>query len=112
MAQANGLSDSLVGTALFYIINIRETNETRPLIEKIKQQIPNYEETIMTYAEELRLEGKKEGKKEGEQKGKQEAATEIAKQLLKSGVSEDIIATATHLSKDELAKLKRSVHYS
>ena len=45
-----------------------------------------------------------EGKLEGELKGRNEARIETAKNLLSSGVSIDIIAASTKLSKKQIMK--------
>ena len=52
----------------------------------------------MTYAEELR------------QEGEYHMAQNMARELLKSGVDESIVAKASHLSKQELDEIKKSLH--
>jgi predicted transposase/invertase (TIGR01784 family) len=71
----------------------------KELIKEILINIPDYEENVMTYGDELR--------KEGEQKGKQEAQQEIVKNLLKSGIDTSIVAKATHLTAKQLDKTKK-----
>ncbi len=67
----------------------------------------------MTYAEELKMQGRQEGKligrEEGKQAGLQEERQEIAKELLKSGVDSSIIIKATHLTLDQVEKLKKAL---
>ena len=72
----------------------------------------------MTYAEELRQEGLQRGIQEGLQRGIQrglqrgiqEGEHHMARELLKSGVDESIVAKASHLSKQELDEIKKSLH--
>ena len=64
----------------------------------------------MTYAEELRQEGRQEGLERGIQEGEHHMAQNMARELLKSGVDESIVAKASHLSKQELDEIKKSLH--
>ncbi len=57
---------------------------------------------------EGKKEGKIEGKKEGKKEGINEARIETAKNLLSSGVSIDIIAASTKLSKKQIMKYQNS----
>lgn len=95
------ITNSLVAGTLSYLGNAREKVEIKQLVEEIKNNIPDYEEYVMTYAEELR--------REGEQKGKQEEKQEIARNLLKSGVDTSIVAKATHLTIKQLEELKKTL---
>ena len=52
----------------------------------------------MTYAEELRKEGRQEEKQQ------------IARELLKSGVDKSIVARASHLTEQELEQIQNSLH--
>lgn len=106
IAESQHINQALINGAIYYLLSGRERDELNPLIQKLKQNMPEYGETFMTYAEELRQEGMQKGMQLGEQKGKQEAQQEIAKKLLKSGVDSSIIATATHLTVDEIKALK------
>lgn len=49
--------------------------------------------------------GMKKGLEKGREKGREEASMEIARSLKRSGVSADIIAQSTGLSKDEISSL-------
>nr|MBP9742613.1 hypothetical protein [Burkholderiales bacterium] len=76
------------------ILSGKEHDEVTKLIEELKHNIPKYGDTIMSYAEELR------------QEGEQKAQQEIAKNLLKSGVDASIIASATHLTLEQINSLQ------
>lgn len=101
-AIKSGLNPMLISGAIIYVLEARETEEIKPFIQQLKQQLPDYEETIMTFAEAKKMEGM--------QLGEQKAQTDIAKQLIKSGVDEKIIANATHLTHAQIEKLKKSIH--
>ena len=96
-----GIGESLLDGAFSYLMNAKETEEFRQLLNQIDKDIPNLKENVMTYAEELR----REGEQRGEQRGEQKAQLEIAKNLLKSGVDRSIVAEATHLTLEQINKL-------
>lgn len=52
-------------------------------------------------------EGMKEGRKEGRKEGKKEAILEIAKNMLNENMSIELISKITHLSEEEIEKLKQ-----
>ena len=60
---------------------------------------------VMTIAKRIEQRGVQKGRQEGIQKGRQNALFETAKNLIKQGVTLDIIAKATGLSKEALAHL-------
>ncbi len=66
--------------------------------EKVMELTISYEEK-----------GKKEGKKEGRIEGEQAAKQEIAAEMLRKGFSVDVVADLTHLEKDEIEKLKKTI---
>lgn len=105
VAYGGGINKSLFDSALSYLTNAREGNELEPLFKDIIENISEYEETIMTYAEELR----REGELRGEQKAQAEKQ-EIAKNLLKSGVDAKVVANAIHLSAQQIDELKKDMH--
>jgi predicted transposase/invertase (TIGR01784 family) len=51
----------------------------------------------MSYADELRQEGRQEG------------VQEVARNLLKSGIDTSIVAKATHLSAKQIEELKKAI---
>ncbi|MCM1001664.1 transposase, partial [Wolbachia pipientis] len=53
--------------------------------------------------------GRQEGIQIGEERGRKKREIEVAKNLLKAGVSIDIIAQTTGLSKAEIVQLKEKV---
>ncbi len=77
---------------------------TYHLIEQVKQKLPEYGDKMMTYAEELRLEGEQKGKQEG----KQETQLQIAKELLEKGVDKELVFSATHLTREQINQINNS----
>ena len=59
---------------------------------------------IMTFAEEMKIEGRAEGRAEGKNEGK----TEVAMNLIKLNLSHAIIAESTGLSLERIAELKNN----
>jgi predicted transposase/invertase (TIGR01784 family) len=76
-----------------------------------QRQMNEYEESLKVYRDLKGVidtsfeEGKEEGKLEGKVEGKIEGKTEMARELKKQGISIDIIANASGLSKEEIEKL-------
>ena len=81
-----------------FCIRAKNKDELKPLFEQITNNINEYKGDVMTYAEELR------------QEGEYHMAQNMARELLKSGVDESIVAKASHLSKQELDEIKKSLH--
>lgn len=105
VAHKNNLSKELFDSTLSYLMKAKDRVDLLPLFDKIIENISEYEEDIMTYAEELRQEGIKLGKQEGVQLGKEEERIAVAKKLKQLGVSEKMIAEATHLTIKQIKTL-------
>lgn len=82
--------------------------------EQLASRVPEHENTLMTIAEKLRLEGEKrglekgrlEGWQEGRQEGEREAALKIARAMLASGLDRDSVMKMTGLTADDLAQIR------
>jgi predicted transposase/invertase (TIGR01784 family) len=85
-----------------------EIAEIAKFTPKEKEQ---YEESLKYYrdlknvVDTSKEEGKEEGKIEGKIEGKAERSIEVARNLITQGVSSDVIAKATGLSKEEIENL-------
>ena len=67
----------------------------------------------MSYEETLIQRGLERGRNEGMERGIQEGelkTQKMVKELLKSGVDEAIVAKASHLTKQQLEEIKKSLH--
>nr|WP_319803434.1 hypothetical protein [Wolbachia endosymbiont (group B) of Eucosma cana] len=53
--------------------------------------------------------GRAEGKQEGREEGKKQAKIAVVRNLLKAGLSVDLIAQSTGLSKAEILQLKKEI---
>jgi len=108
IALSQHINQALIQGAIYYLLSGREREELDPLIEKLKQNIPEYGGTIMTYAEELRQEGMQKGLQLGEQKGiqlgEQKAQNEIAIRMLNSGIDPEKVSQIVGISVDKLQK--------
>lgn len=89
---------SLINSALAYLINARESVDLKEFIRELTIQIPEYKEEIMSYADELRLEGM------------QKAQREMIQEMLKAGLELNLIQKVSHLSKKEIEKIKETMH--
>ena len=96
IAQTQQIEHSLIQGAMHYLLSGREKEELNILINELLQQLPDYGDELMTYAEELRREGKQEGKRE--------VINEIAKKMLKEGEPAEKISRLLGIPLDKLQK--------
>ena len=108
VAHKNNFEESLFNSMLSYLTNAKEYKDLSPLFKSIEENISEYKETVMTYAEELRQEGMKKGMEEGREEGMRRQL-EMVRKLIKSGVDENIILETFELTKKELDKIKREL---
>ncbi|WP_342220778.1 Rpn family recombination-promoting nuclease/putative transposase [Rickettsiella endosymbiont of Miltochrista miniata] len=104
---------------LNYILNTSQ-DETRSqaaqhLIHELIQVFPQEREVIMTFAEQLRQEGRQEAIQEGsvfaqqlKQEGRQEEGIMIAKKMLAKGLDITFIKELTNISEQALADLEKA----
>jgi predicted transposase/invertase (TIGR01784 family) len=109
-AHKNDVSEALFKSALSYLIYARESRDLQPLFNQLIKQIPEYEEDVMTYAEELRQEGIQQGMQQGRQEGMHEATHKIVQEMLKAGAELSFIKKVSHLSKREIEEIQKSMH--
>jgi len=64
---------------------------------------------IMTYAGQLRFEGKAEGKAEGKVEGRTEATRNVAIKLLQRNSEPDVVASITELPLAQVLELKKKI---
>ena len=104
-----GIDHSLVDSVVIYMMQARENQEIKELSKQVKDNASYYEDTMMTYAESVKQEGRKEGiklgKQEGKELGKQEALQEVAKKLLANGMDQESVAKITNLSLEQIKTL-------
>ncbi len=71
---------------MYYIVGRGESSDTRQFLHTIAAQTQDYQEDVMTIAEQLRQEGEQRGILKGRQEGEHSASLKIARQLLANGV--------------------------
>ncbi|MBY0379767.1 MAG: Rpn family recombination-promoting nuclease/putative transposase [Burkholderiales bacterium] len=102
VAHKNKIDKKLFDSSISYLMNAKEYDELKPLFTQLIDNFNEYEGDIMTYAEQLRLEGKKEGKNE--------TKMELVQEMLKAGAEISFIEKVSHLSKKEIEKIKKTMH--
>ncbi|CAM3796123.1 Rpn family recombination-promoting nuclease/putative transposase [Rahnella bruchi] len=93
-----------------YMIQAGETRDTAALINTLASRVPQHEESLMTIAEQLRLEGFLKGRQEaqleahqeGKLEGRLEGTVEVANRLLKMGMDRLAVLKVTGLSEKDL----------
>ncbi len=80
--------------------------EIQKFIDKMRTISPRAEKKFISTAMRLEMKGEKRGRKEGIKEGKRKGKEEISINLLKNGVSVELIALSTGLTKEELLKLQ------
>lgn len=101
-----------------YMLQAGESRDPAALINTLASRVPQHEETLMTIAEKLRLEGEQrgiqkglqlgeqKGRQEGRQEGEREAALKIARTMLASGLDRALVMQMTGLTEYELAQIR------
>lgn len=101
-----------------YMLQAGESRDPAALINTLASRVPQHEETLMTIAEKLRLEGEQrgiqkglqlgeqKGRQEGRQEGEREAALKIARTMLASGLDRALVMQMTGLTESELAQIR------
>lgn len=100
-----------------YMLQAGESRDPAALINTLASRVPQHEETLMTIAEQLRLEGEhrgiqkglqlgeQKGRQEGREEGEREAALKIARTMLASGLDRALVMQMTGLSETELEQI-------
>lgn len=111
------LSESMTGQQLVslinYLVQAGETPNAEAFIRQLAQRVPQYEDKLMTIAQQLEQIGLKKGLEKGMEKGIQlgiekgerEATLKIARAMLQNGIDCSTVMKMTGLSEDELAQL-------
>lgn len=97
-----------------YMLQAGESRDPAALINTLASRVPQHEETLMTIAEKLRLEGEQRGiqkglqlgEQKGRQEGEREAALKIARTMLDSGLDRTLVMQMTGLTETELQKIR------
>lgn len=97
-----------------YMLQAGESRDPAALINTLASRVPQHEETLMTIAEKLRLEGEQRGiqkglqlgEQKGRQEGEREAALKIARTMLASGLDRAMVMKMTGLTETELAQIR------
>ncbi|OWY38906.1 ISNCY family transposase [Xenophilus sp. AP218F] len=98
---------------LHYILQTGETAQPDVFLQTLANSSPQYEELVMTIAQQLRQEGisvgmergRQEGLQEGLQAGEKKGVLQVARMMLAKGVDRKIILETTGLSEQELSQL-------
>lgn len=97
-----------------YMLQAGESRDPAALINTLASRVPQHEETLMTIAEKLRLEGEQRGilkglqlgEQKGRQEGEREAALKIASTMLTSGLDRAMVMQMTGLTETELEQIR------
>ncbi|MCR2296801.1 ISNCY family transposase, partial [Salmonella enterica] len=88
------------------MLQVGETRNPGELLSTLASRVPEHEDTLMTIAEKLRLEGEQRGLQKGmllgEEKGRQEGMLEgkleVARTMLANGLDRDSVMKMTGLT--------------
>jgi predicted transposase/invertase (TIGR01784 family) len=98
--------EGILEASINYTLQVGQ-GKAEEIIEAFTELFPQFEETIMTAARQLKQEGRKEGRKEGMELGIQTKAKVIAKNMLAKGYATRDIEEITGLSLETIEKLKQ-----
>jgi predicted transposase/invertase (TIGR01784 family) len=97
-----------------YMLQAGESCDPAALINTLASRVPQHEETLMTIAEQLRLEGEQRGiqkglqlgEQKGREEGEREAALKIARTMLASGLDRAMVMKMTGLTETEVEQIR------
>jgi len=108
IAKAGNLS--YISTIMSYFFEVGEMRDQKEFADIMRLNFTKKEQRkIMTYAEQLRFEGKAEGRVEGRVEGRTEATRDMAIKLLQRNSAPDVVASVTDLSLAKILKLKKKI---
>ncbi|WP_099350845.1 Rpn family recombination-promoting nuclease/putative transposase [Erwinia amylovora] len=98
-----------------YLLQAGETSDAETFVRKLAQKVPQYEDKLMTIAQQLeqkgiekgRAEARAEALTEGEHNGEHKAALRIAQTMLQQGFDRNIVMELTGLSEDDMAQIEK-----
>lgn len=110
-----------VAALIHYIIQAGETADAEAFVRELASRVPQYEDNLMTIAQQLEQKGINKGIQQGIQQGREEGIQlgeqrgialgelrekrTIAHMMLQQGMSYDVVVKVTGLSMEELASL-------
>ncbi len=113
MLSADLPPSELLHRLLKFLVEEGQGTHYSQFIQLVTETEPNYREQIMTFAQQLELEGwkkghqegEKKGFQEGEKKGKRKTTLELVNNMLATGMQLDKIKELTKLSDQDFAEL-------
>ena len=96
-----------VRAIVMYLWATQDRATARRFGEELRDAVPEPGGDLMTYAEELILEGEQRGRREGEQRGRIEGQVRTIERLVQAGVQWPLIESATGIDREALSALKR-----
>ena len=96
-----------VRAIVMYLWATQDRATARRFGEELRDAVPEPGGDLMTYAEELILEGEQRGRREGEQRGRIEGQVRTIERLVQAGVQWPFIESATGIDREALSALKR-----
>jgi len=92
-----------------YMLQYGNTTDPSAFVRQLARRLPQYEERLMSIAQQLKQEGRQEGREEGHLEGLEEGsrreALRIASSMLQDGLDKETVQRITGLSADELKPL-------
>ncbi len=117
LLKTEQITRDLFRNMLYYVIDTGDSEHYDEFLEIIKKHTTGeYQETTMTIAERLKLEGEQRGyekgihagMQQGMQQGEYEKAVAIARNMLSSNFDHEVIKKLTGLTDQDIAKLVRN----
>ncbi|MBP2168482.1 putative transposase/invertase (TIGR01784 family) [Erwinia toletana] len=105
LIQSNDHTEQQIKASIFYQMLTRSADDMQVLIRILTQELPQYKEITMTFAEMMHQKGWDEGHEEGREEGRQQMQQEklqIARTMLFEGLAPALVMKVTGLTADEL----------
>lgn len=101
------LSAAQFRSLVYYIVMQGESSAAEEFLRAMAEKATDYQEDIMTIAQQLEAKGLQKGLQKGIQKGEKNASIKIARQLIASGVERAVVQNSTGLNDEEWNALTR-----
>lgn len=108
------LTRQQVNSLINYLLQAGETSDAGAFVQDLAQRVPQYEEELMTIAQQLEQKGIEKGIEKGIQlgeqrgieKGRNDGKFEVARTMLQNGLDRNTVMKMTGLSADDLAHIR------
>ena len=112
LEELNDTNDQYLKSVFNYLIAADKTASIteQNLLELVKRQLPDKEDTVMNLAEQWQQQGMQKGKQEGIHEGMQKGMRQTAYRMLQDGMLDETVKRYTGLTDEDIKQLKHNLN--